>query len=172
MDASIGIRDARDETSYRKPRIMLKETNYKVWSTVVEQTLHEKKPWQLVVGTAFKPPAARVVMPFTAVVVAIPRVNDVVGVAEIIEEMVDQHVRKLEDFNAAIARANTVLLQTLEAKDVMATMMLLPPKEKWNELGADDAAVLASIAAIARPRFHDSRMRDGDTVVQTQHMFD
>ena len=42
--------------------------------------------------------------------------------------MVDQDVKQLEDFDATIARANSLLLQTLKAKDVMATMMLMTPK--------------------------------------------
>ena len=39
-------------------------------------------------------------------------------------EMVYQDVKKVKDFDGAIARANSVLLQKLEAKDVMATMMV------------------------------------------------
>ena len=42
--------------------------------------------------------------------------------------MEDKDVRKLEDFDAAISRSHSVLLQTLEAKDVMATMRLLTSK--------------------------------------------
>lgn len=74
----------------------------------------------------------------------------VASAPEITLKIVDYDVKKLEDFDAAIARANSVLLQTLEAKDVMATMMPMSPKEKWNELTADYAAVSASMAAIAK----------------------
>ena len=86
--------------------------------------------------------------------------------------MVDHDIIRYEDFDAAIARANSVLLQTLEPKDVMTTMMLPSPAEKWTKLVTDYAAILASMAAIARSRFHDFRMRDDDSVVQTQHRFD
>lgn len=51
------IRSARDETSYGRLMIMLKKTNYRVWSIVVEQTLREHKLWQRVTGTAVRPPA-------------------------------------------------------------------------------------------------------------------
>ena len=86
--------------------------------------------------------------------------------------MVDQNVKKLEDFGVAIASGNPVLLPTVDAKDVMATMRLLSPEEMWDKLATDYAAVSASMAAIARSRFHDFRMRDGDTTMQTQHRFD
>lgn len=42
-----------------------------------------------------------------------------------------------------------MLLQTLEAKVVMATMMLMSPKEMRNKLATDYAVVLPSMAAIA-----------------------
>lgn len=63
------------------------------------------------------------------------------GVAEITQEMVDQNVRKLGDFDAAMARANLVLLQTLKAKDVTASIMPLSPEEKWNKSATDYVAV-------------------------------
>lgn len=61
MASLVGIRAAGDETSYKRPRILLKEANHKVWSIVVEQTLREKKLWQRVTNTAVRPPAAYVV---------------------------------------------------------------------------------------------------------------
>ena len=41
--------------------IILKENNYKVWFTVLEQNLREKKLWGHVMGTAvrFLPPRVR-----------------------------------------------------------------------------------------------------------------
>ena len=70
------------------------------------------------------------------------------------------------------AHANSLLLQTLEPRDVMATLMMLSPAQKWNKLAADYAAVSAIQAASARSRFMSFKMREGDTVVQTQHRFD
>ena len=58
-----------------------------------------------------------------------------------------------------------MLLQSLDAKGVMATMMLLSSEDKWDKLATDYAAVSTAMAVIARSRFHDFRMRDGDTIV-------
>lgn len=44
--------------------------------------------------------------------------------------------------------------------------------EKWNKLATGYAFVSASMTAVARSRFDDYRMRDGDTIAQTQHRFD
>ena len=76
--------------------------------------------------------------------------------------MVDRDIKRSEDFDAAIASANLVILQTLEPEDVMATMMLPSLAKKWAKLATDYTAVSASMAVIARSRFHDFRMRDGD----------
>ena len=51
-------------------RIVLRENNYRVWSTVLEQTLCEKKLWGHVMGTAVPPPPARVIAPGVAAVAA------------------------------------------------------------------------------------------------------
>ena len=61
-----------------------------------------------------------------------------------------------------------MLLHTLDVIDVMATMMLLTLEEKKSKL----ATVSTSMAAIARSRFHDFKVWDGDTVVQAQRKFD
>ena len=50
MDVSIGIRADGEDSGYTRSRIILKENNYRVWSTVVEQTLREKKLWLHVMG--------------------------------------------------------------------------------------------------------------------------
>ena len=41
---SIGIRANGDE-GFRKPRLILKDGNYRYWSTVIEQMLWVKKVW-------------------------------------------------------------------------------------------------------------------------------
>lgn len=64
--------------------------------------------------------------------------------------------------DGVVARANPVLLQTLESRDVMATMMLLTSTTKWAKLANDYDAVSASMGALARSHFHEFRMRDGD----------
>ena len=57
MDSlSIGIK--ADDVG--RSRIILREGNYRVWSTILEQTLREKKLWHHVMGTFVPPPAPRV----------------------------------------------------------------------------------------------------------------
>ena len=174
MDAytSYGIRATGDDSGYKRPRIILRESNYRVWATVVEQSLREKKLWGHILGTALRPPASRVVTPAVAARAAAPGVDAMAGAVEITQGMVDQETKRYEDFDAAIARANSVLLQTLDPKDVMATLMLPTPAQKWAKLAEDYAAISTSMASNARSRFHEFRMRDGDSVIETQHRFD
>ena len=42
------------------------------------------------------------------------------GVTEVTQGMVDYDTKRFEDFDAAIARENSLLLHTLEPRDVMA----------------------------------------------------
>ena len=60
----------------------------------------------------------------------------------------------------------------MQPRDVMATLMMLSPALQWNKLAAVYATGLALQAATTRARFMSFRMRDGDTVVKTQHRFD
>ena len=120
---SIGIR-ATDDSGFVKTRIILSEKNYRVWSTLVEQALREKKLWQHITGTAVRPPAARALTIAVAARAASPGVDAMAGISEITQVMVDYDNKKIDDFDASIARANSVLLQTLEAKDIMATLLL------------------------------------------------
>ena len=98
----------------------MKEGNYRVWSTVVEQQFRESKLWNHILGTAVPPPAPRVRAPGVAAVTAAPGVAVVVAIAEITQERVDADDKKLEDVAANIARANKILLTSIEQKDVMA----------------------------------------------------
>ena len=113
--------------------------------------------WGHVTSTALRPPLARIVTPTITVVANALGINAVANAAVITQEMVNLDTLRLEDFDAAVARTNYVLLQTLEAKDVMATMMLPTPKDKWNKLSADYAAISASMASVVGIRFHVSR---------------
>lgn len=83
MDEAYGITASNDDSGNGRPRIILKESTYCVWSTVVEQVLREKKLWGHVMGTAVTPTTARVVAPAMPAVAATPRVDPVVGVAEV-----------------------------------------------------------------------------------------
>ena len=61
---------------------------------------------------------------------ATPGVDAVVGVTEVTQGIVDHDTKRFEDFDAVIARANSLLLRTLEPRDVMATLMMLSPAQK------------------------------------------
>ena len=172
MDSSNGIRAIGDDSGFSRSRIVLKENNYRVWSTVVEQSLRDKKLWGHVMGTAVRPPPPRAMAPAVRTIAASQGVLAVAGAAEVTHAIAERETKLFEDFDASMARANSVLLSTLEPKDIMATLMLPSPAEKWAKLAMDYAAVFASMASNARSRFNDFRMHDGDSVVTTQHRFD
>ena len=86
--------------------------------------------WGHMMGTAVRPPLPRIVTQAVAVWFATPGADVVIGVLEITQVMVDQYTKRFEDFGAAIARANSLLLQTLEPRDVMKTLMMLSPAHK------------------------------------------
>ena len=83
MDFSFGIRVAGDDCGYGRPIIRLKVTNYKVWSTVIEQTSRENKLWQHIIGTPIRPFVVRMVSLAVGVVVAAPGVYAVAGATEV-----------------------------------------------------------------------------------------
>lgn len=53
----------------------------------------------------------------------------------------------------------------------MANMMLQSPVEKWLKFATDYAASFVSMATNALSRFHDFKMRDGDSILQIWHRF-
>ena len=141
-------------------RIVLRENNYRVWSTVLEQSLREKKLWVHVMGTAVPPSPARVIAPGVAAVAANGVAPGVAAVAEVSREMVKADKKELEDFEAAIARANTAILLSLQEKDVMAISRLDTPALKWAKLEADYATKSQQKAAKARACFHAYRRKE------------
>ena len=133
MDSlSIGIR--ADDVG--RNRIILMEGNYGVSSTVLEQTLREKKLWNHVMGTFVPPPVPRVRAPGIAVVAADPilGIATIVAVAKISREQVDADDKKVEDYAASIARANAMILHHMDKKDMMSLGGLDSPAKKWKKL--------------------------------------
>ena len=102
--------------------IVLREGNYRVWSIVLEQTLREKKLWVHVLGTTVPPPPVRVRAPGIAAAATDPILGKagVATVAEITQEQVDADQKKIEDFEAALARANALILSSMQQQDVLA----------------------------------------------------
>ena len=167
MDSSFGIR--ADDLGRRG--IVLKEGNYRVWSTVIEQQFRENKLWNHILGTAVPPPAPRVRALGVAVVAAAPGVAAVVAIAEITQEQVDADDKKLEDFAANIARANIILLTSIEQKDVMALYGYDSPAKKWLKLRADYGLVSTQMATEARAKLNVFKMGGGESVIEIQHRF-
>ena len=138
-----------------RSRIILREGNYRVWSTVLEQTLREKKLWNHVMGTSVPPLAPRTRAPGIAPVGADPilMIAAMAGVAEITQEQVDSDEKKLEDYESSIARANSVILHHMEQKDIMSLWGLDSPSQKWNKLRADYALISVQMGTEARAHF-------------------
>ena len=152
--------------------IMLTETNYRVWSTMTEQMLKEKKLWGHITRTARFPAPVRALR---AAVIGVPAAagsDEVIGIPAVTRAMVDLDIKTNEDFDAAAARANYSLMQTLSQKDISAVMMLPDAAEKWEKLAIDYAAVSSSQGTVARARFNNFRIRDGESVIETHHRFD
>ena len=123
-------------------------------------------------GTPVLPPASRVVSPAIHEIVAADGSFIATSAVEVSQVMPDNELKKSEDFEAAVARANSVLLGTLEPDDIMATMMPPSPATEWAKLAFDYAAVSTSMATIAKTRFNDFNMLDGGTLVQILRRFD
>ena len=138
----------------------------------MEQALRERKLWGHITGTAVPPPLPRPVSMAIAAVAAAAGVDPVEAAPAVTPEMSNIEFRRCEDFAAAMVKANSVLLSALGNKDVMASMMMVTPKEKWDKLAADYASVSAGHAANARANLGNFRINDGETVVQMVHRFD
>ena len=72
MDLTFGIRATGDDSGSSRPRMILKEKNYRVWANVMEQSLKERKLWGHIMGTAIRPPLPRTVIVAVAARAAAP----------------------------------------------------------------------------------------------------
>ena len=106
MESSFGIRAEGDDSGFSRSRIILKENIYRVWSTVLEQSLRDKKLWGHVMGTAVRPPRPRAMAPAVRAIAATQGVLAVAGAAEVTQATVDRETKLSEDFDASMARAN------------------------------------------------------------------
>ena len=98
MELTYGIRATGDDSGTSRPRIILKETNYRVWATVMEQSLKERKLWGHIMGTAIRPPLPRTVIVAVPARAAAPGVDAVAGVTEVTQGMVNHDTKRFEDF--------------------------------------------------------------------------
>ena len=151
---------------------MLTETNYRVWASMTEQSLKEKRLWGHVTRTVLLPPPPHVgsiAVAGTPAVLGSDAVNEIPAITR---AMVDQDVKAIEDFHAAAARASYMLMQTLSQKDISAVMMLPDAADKWEKLANDYAVVSSSQSTNARSKFNNFRIRDGESAIETHHRFD
>ena len=128
---SIGIR-ANGDDSYQKPRLVLKEGNYRYWSMVIEQMLCEKKVWVHVIGTVLIPgPIVVLGSGATPTVPGVPAIAAAMGVAAenavpaivaiagVTQAQVDASRVAFDQYAVNEAKANKMILLTLEQRDVM-----------------------------------------------------
>lgn len=120
-------------------RVILKDANYRVCETLLEQTLRYQKLSQHANRTTVLPPAARVVSPGVTTVAAGLGIAAVAAIADITQEHVDSDTRKIEDYEAAIAKANYIILYHIQRSHVMSLQAFKNLSQKWQKLQADYA---------------------------------
>ena len=85
----------------------------------------------------------------------------VAAVVEITQEQVDADQKKIEDFEAASARANAVILSSMQQKDILALYGHDSPKQKWFKLKAHYNLVSDQMATEARAKLFAFKMGGG-----------
>ena len=183
--STIGIRANGDLDGYQRPRLVLKDGNYRWWSTVIEQSLREKKVWGHVQGTVAVPgpilvlgagatpaiPAVAAILAAMGVapVAAIPAVVANLGVTQV---QVDASRVAFEQYSVNEAKANSMILLTLEQKDVLTLLAFPSAAGKWTKLAADHVSITQSRAINAHQKFQSFAFISGEHVYQIRQRFD
>lgn len=150
----------------------MEDGGYHYWEAVLETELRVFKVWKHVDGTAIRPSPSREIKAAVRVVATVLGADAVEALTTVIQHMVDEDMKKLEDYDAGAARANNIIFRGLSQRDVMVVRSFPTPKAKWNKLAADYAPKSVAMAAGARSRFTNYRVKAGETVVQNQHVFE
>ena len=108
MDSSFGIRVKGDDSGFSRSRITLKENNCRVWSTVLEQKLREKKLFGHVMRTAVRPPLPRAMAPAVRAIAASQGVLAVASAAEVAQAIAEL----LEELRGMVLVQCFILLRT------------------------------------------------------------
>ena len=166
---TIGI---RADDSGNRLRFVLKEGEYRAWAAILTSELKVLKVWKHIDGTAVRPPAPRQLFRGRSAIPASPGQDAREGSVAVTQEMVDGDTKRSEDFDASIAKADNVIMRSLQSKDVMATLTLPSPRAKWEKLESDYATKSVAMASTARSRFSNFKIKSGDSVVENQHRFD
>ena len=181
---AIGIRASGDDT-YLKPRLVLKEGNYRYWSLLIEQLLREKKVWVHVMGTVQVPGPILVLgsgatpavpgVPAIAAAMGVAAVNAVPAIAAnagVTQAQVDASRVAFDQYAVNEAKANSMILLSLEPKDVMTLIAYNTAASKWIKLAEDHVSITASKAINAHQRFQAFSFNPGETVHQIRQRYD
>ena len=119
-------------------------------------------------GMSVPPPAPRIRTPGIVAVAVDPilMIAAMAGVAKITQEQVNSDDKKLEDYEASIARANSVILHHMEQKDMMSLWGLDSPSQKWNKVRADYALINVQMGTEARAHFFSFKMGNAESVIE------
>ena len=79
--------------------------------------------------------------------------------------------KKMEDYAASIARANSMILHHMERKDMMSLWGLDSPSQKWEKLRSQYALISVQMGTEARAHFFYSKMGNVESVIEIQHRF-
>ena len=163
---TIGIRAVGDLDDFQRPRLILRDGNYRWWSTVIEQMLRQQKVWGHVQGTVVVPAAILVLgAGATPAVAAIPAIVAAMGVAaeagvaavaataRVTQVQVDASRVLFDQYAMNEAKANTMILLTLEEGDVMALLAFPSAAGKWTKLAADHVSITISKGINANQKF-------------------
>ena len=162
---AIGIKVNGDLDGYQRPRLVLKDGCYRWWSTVMEQGLREKKVWGHVMATLAVPgPTLVLGAGATPAVPAVATIPAAMGVAPVLaihavpanvgvtQAQVDAFRVAFEQYLVNEAKANSMILLTMEQKDVMTLLAFPGATGKWNKLAADHVSITQSRAINANQK--------------------
>ena len=179
---AIGI---RAEDGYQKPRLILKEGNFRWWSTVIEPMLKEKKVWGHVLGIEPVPgpilvlaagatPAVLAVPAIIAAmgVAAVPAVPAVAANAGVTQAQVDASRVAFDQYSVNEAKAISMILLTLEPKDALNLLPFETAAGKWTKLAADNVSISAAKGINANQRFQSFVFIPGESVYHMRQRFD
>ena len=183
--ATNGIRANGDLDNFQRPRLILKDGNYRYWSTVLEQVLREKKVFGHVQGTVAVPGAILTLgAGATPAIPAVPAIAAAIGVAPVAtvaalaanagvtQVQVDASRVVFDQYAINEAKANTMILLTLEPGDVMSLLAFPSAAGKWAKLAADHVSITISKGINANKKFQSFLFLAGESVYKLRQRFD
>ena len=105
-------------------------------------------------------------------VAAVPGVPAVAANAGVTQAQVDTSRVASEHFAVNEAKANTMILLTLEQKDVMTLLAFPTAAAKWAKLAADHMSILGAKGISAHQNFQAFSFNEGEKVYAIRRRFD